>query len=108
MKNFITKPFWIFLLLFFFLWNQMAAHFNALILPSPAETFAELNSIVKNGVLLRSLLITLKRTLIGYLAAIILGSVLAVRMKKFNFLKRALRPFITIIQAAPPVVWIAM
>lgn len=108
MKNFITKPFWIFLLLFLLFWNQLAAHFNTLILPSPAETLVELNSIIKNGVLIKSLFITLKRTFIGYLAAVIIGFVLAVVLKKYNFLSRALRPFITIIQAAPPVVWIAL
>ncbi|MGM0601970.1 MAG: ABC transporter permease [Bacillota bacterium] len=108
MKNFITKPFWLFLILVFLLWNQLALHFNELILPSPAETLAELNSIIKSGVFVKSLFITLKRTLIGYLAAVISGSFLAVVMKKFNFLKRGLRPFITIIQAAPPVVWIAL
>lgn len=108
MKNFIIKPFWLLLIGLLFFWQQAAAELNSLLLPSIGESLEALKEIAASGLLLESFLITLKRTLIAYILSVFTGVFLALILNRFNFLKRTFRPFITIIQATPPVVWVSL
>jgi len=108
MKNSIIKPFWFVLIILILIWEQSAAGMNSLILPSVGETYQALKELAETGVLYRSFFITLERTVIAYTMAVIVGIVLALLMHRFSFFKRAFRPLITLIQATPPVVWIAL
>lgn len=107
MKNSIIKPFYFVLLILIIIWEQSAAALNSLILPSVGDTYNALIELAETGILFSSFLITLERTLIAYSAAVIAGVLLALLMHRFDYFKRAFRPLITLIQATPPVVWIA-
>lgn len=108
MKNFIIKPFWLLLLLILLIWEIGAAGLNSLTLPSVGETYQALSEIVLSGSLSHSFLITLKRTLIAYTLAVLVGITLALLLHRFQLLAKTLRPLITIIQATPPVLWVSL
>ena len=108
MKNFIFKPFWFVFIILILIWEQGAAGMNSLILPSAGETLAALKELSSSGLLYSSFFITLERTVIAYSAAVIIGIMLALLMHRFLLFKKAFRPLITLIQATPPVVWIAL
>jgi NitT/TauT family transport system permease protein len=97
------------LLFFIFLiWERSAAGLNSLILPSIGESYQALKEIALSGILLESFIITLRRTLIAYGLAVILGIITALLLYRFKFLQRTFRPLITVIQATPPVVWVSL
>jgi len=99
----------LFLLFFIFLiWERSAAGLNSLILPSIGESYQALKEIALSGILLESFIITLRRTLIAYGLAVILGIITALLLYRFKFLQRTFRPLITVIQATPPVVWVSL
>ncbi|ODS50659.1 MAG: NitT/TauT family transport system permease protein [Halanaerobium sp. 4-GBenrich] len=108
MKNSIIKPFWILLFFIFLIWERSAAGLNSLILPSIGESYQALKEIALSGILLESFIITLRRTLIAYGLAVILGIITALLLYRFKFLQRTFRPLITVIQATPPVVWVSL
>lgn len=108
MKNFIIKPFWILLIILFLIWEKGAAGLNSLILPSIGETYLALKRIAISGILFKSFLITLRRTIIAYGMAVMVGISLALLLHQFQLLKSLFRPLITIIQATPPVVWVSL
>ena len=90
------------------IWHFAAASFNPLILPSPGETWQALKEISRSGQLIVNLLITLRRTLLGYSAAIFSGLLLAVFLNASRFWRYLFRPIITIIQVIPPVIWLVL
>ncbi|PTX16664.1 NitT/TauT family transport system permease protein [Halanaerobium congolense] len=108
MKNSIIKPFWILLFFIFLIWERSAAGLNSLILPSIGESYQALKEIALSGILLESFIITLRRTLIAYGLAVILGIITALLLYRFKILQRTFRPLITVIQATPPVVWVSL
>lgn len=108
MKNFIIKPFWILLFFIFLIWERSAAGLNSLILPSIGESYQALKAIALSGILFESFIITLRRTLIAYGLAVILGIIIALLLYRFKLLQRTFRPLITVIQATPPVVWVSL
>ncbi len=96
------------LLVVLLFWSLMARSFNPLILPSPGETWAALKEISISGALFSNLIITIRRTLIGYGSAILLGSLLAILFHYSKILRWFFRPLITVIQTIPPVIWLAL
>lgn len=113
MKSFTTKLYSISmstigLLIVLLFWKMFSLNLNSLILPSPQQTWEAMVGIIKSGVLFSNLLITLKRTLIGYTLAIFTGFILAILLKTSRSLYLLFKPMITIIQTIPPVIWLAL
>lgn len=96
------------LLVVLLFWHLLAGRFNPLVLPSPAETWTALKELAVSGSLFTNLWITVRRTLIGYGAAILTGFTLAVILKASSFWQLVFRPLITIIQTIPPIVWLVL
>ena len=86
----------------------MARGYNPLILPSPRETFLSLIKLYNSGELFKNIMITVKRTIVGYSLAVGTGILIALLLNKSRILKLILRPIITVIQTTPPVVWLAL
>ncbi|MFP4017252.1 MAG: ABC transporter permease [Halanaerobiales bacterium] len=89
-------------------WGFLSRNYHPLILPSPVETLKAIVSLWNTGDLVENILVTLKRTIIGYSMAVILGTVLALFLKANEFWQHLLRPLITIIQTTPPVIWLVL
>ncbi len=90
------------------IWSYYSKQINPLILPSPVDTFNSFIDIYKSGDLFVNLIITVKRTIIGYGLAFFVGFLLALVLNKYNLLYTIFRPIITVVQTTPPVIWLAL
>ena len=96
------------LLVVLILWNSLSKSYHSLILPSPQETFGALEQLWQSGQLGTNTLITFRRTMVGYVAALACGLAAALLLKARGFLQSLLRPVITVIQIIPPVIWVVL
>ncbi len=114
MKNFTSNKFYALVLstsgflVVLFIWGIFARNTNSLILPAPRETLLALKKLLYTGELYHNLLITVKRTMLGYGFALITGILLSLLLHKNKILQLILRPLITVIQTTPPVIWIVL
>ncbi len=90
------------------LWQNLAKNYHSLILPSPQETFRALEKLWRSGQLWSNTVITFRRTVLGYLAALAAGLFITLVFKASRFLQNLLRPIITVLQIIPPVIWVAL
>ncbi|HKL13913.1 MAG TPA: ABC transporter permease [Halanaerobiales bacterium] len=90
------------------IWIYYSRQMNPLILPSPIQTCKAFMDIYQSGDLFSNLYITIRRTFIGYGAALIIGFLIALILNKSNTLYIITRPIITVIQTTPPVIWLAL
>lgn len=95
-------------LVVFLIWFYYSGRINPLILPTPSETWFAFIDIYQKGDLFSNLFITIRRTLIGYGLALILGFILALLLNRSKILNNIFKPLITVIQTTPPVIWLAL
>ena len=94
------------LLVVLLFWALLSRRHHPLILPSPGETFKAMRGLWQSGSLWVNIIITLRRTLLGYSLALLAGTILALLLKASPFWQDFFRPIITVIQIIPPVVWV--
>ena len=99
-----TISFWVVLIS----WMILADNFNPLILPSPAQVVDALFTLLKTGELQHHFFISIRRTFIGYISAVIFGFSLALILAKSWILRKIIRPLITVIQSTPPIIWLVL
>ncbi|MFW5998958.1 MAG: ABC transporter permease [Bacillota bacterium] len=95
-------------ILVFMIWTVLSRSYNSLILPSPEETGSALIALVASGELFKNIIITVRRTLMGFILAVIFGIIFAILLNKRYILRLIFKPLITVIQTTPPVVWLAL
>lgn len=96
------------LLVVLILWSVLSRNYHSLILPSPRETFRALQQLWQSGQLWTNTIITFRRTMVGYAAALACGLLAALLLKTGGFLQSLFRPVITVIQIIPPVIWVVL
>jgi len=92
----------------FILWSLLSRGLSSLVLPSPGEVAGAFYTIVREGKLLTNLLITFKRTLMGFLLAFSGGMMFALLMEKSPLLRKIFQPLVVTVQVTPPVVWLIL
>ncbi len=92
----------------FILWSLFSRGLSSLVLPSPGEVAGAFYTIAREGKLLISLLITFKRTLMGFLLAFSGGMMFALLMEKSLLLRKIFQPLVVTVQVTPPVVWLIL
>ena len=105
-KSFLisTTGFWVVLII----WIMIADNYNPLILPSPQDVLEAGRELLFSGEIYKNLIITFRRTIVGYTSAVIVGVVLALLLAKSLLVNRIIRPVITVIQSTPPIIWLAL
>lgn len=105
MKRFIMKEnkYWIVsILIVLLLWSCISNIINKeIILPSPYDVFKNLMIIVKDNYFLLIILSSLKRTIIGFVIALVLGVILGSLSGVFNSLYIILNPVVAFMKSAP-------
>ena len=96
------------LLVVLLFWALLSRRHHPLILPSPGETLQAMGGLWQSGALWANVMITLRRTLLGYSLALLVGVLLALLLKASSFWQDFFRPIITIIQIIPPVLWVIL
>ena len=93
---FATALFWL------GLWYIVALFVNQeLLIPTPAAVVTVLGSLLKNGLFWQSVGLSLLRICVGYLAALAVGSLLAVLTARVHTARTLLAPLLHIVRAAP-------
>lgn len=75
------------------------------VLPPPGPVFKRLVSDLADGVLLRATWITLRRAVVGYAIAMVIGVTLGLAVARFRHLRTALGSLITGLQTMPSIAW---
>ncbi|RBQ26009.1 MULTISPECIES: ABC transporter permease [Arcobacteraceae] len=94
--------------LFLALWDFGHQIYGDLILPSPKDTFIALNEILHNPEMIENIFITIKRAMIGFGLAILVGSILGLLAGLFITASIMSRPIVTILFGMPPIAWIVL
>jgi NitT/TauT family transport system permease protein len=75
------------------------------VLPGPGPVFEELGNEVTSGAFWNAILITMRRALIGFFFAIVIGTAVGAAVAAFRPLRAAIGSLITGLQTMPSVVW---
>ncbi len=94
--------------LFLAFWDFGNQLYGNLVLPSPLETFSTLLSMLNDQSVWSDIIITMKRALIGFFIATILGSILGLLAGLFVTASIMSRPIVTILMGMPPIAWIVL
>lgn len=62
--------------------------------------------LLTDGILLRAVGCSLLRAILGFIVAVVIGTILGVLILQFNFLNRNLKPIILGIQTLPSICWV--
>ncbi|RBQ29711.1 ABC transporter permease [Aliarcobacter vitoriensis] len=94
--------------LFLALWDFGHQIYGSLVLPSPKDTFIALNEILHNPEIVENIFITIKRAMIGFGLAVLVGSILGLLSGLFITASIMSRPIVTILFGMPPIAWIVL
>ncbi|HZN14448.1 MAG TPA: ABC transporter permease [Acidimicrobiales bacterium] len=75
------------------------------ILPSPATVFPELWREVRAGIILPAVGVTLRRAVLGYSTALVIGCALGIAVSRQRVLRQAIGSLITGLQTMPSIAW---
>ncbi|WP_178137466.1 ABC transporter permease [Tepidibacter thalassicus] len=82
--------------------------YSPIILPGPIKTLQATWNVFNDVNFLKHVLITLKRLFIGLFGAVLLGSILGIVIGENKRMKYLFEPVFHIIQATPPISWLAL
>lgn len=74
--------------------------------PSPVGVLETFGRLLQDGSLLVAVLQSMKRCLLGFLLALIIGGVFGILITHFSLLKRNLKPLMLGIQTLPSICWV--
>lgn len=89
-------------------WVALATIFPNDLMPFPGQTIILAWGLVESGVAWPNLQITLWRTLLGFIGAMILGTFLGILMGVNNFGQRFTTPYVVIGLSIPAIAWAAV
>ncbi|MGH3770654.1 MAG: ABC transporter permease [Pseudonocardiaceae bacterium] len=75
-------------------------------LPSPRDVLATFGQMVRDGRAADAISISVSRGVLGFLASVVVGTVLGLAMWRSRWLRAALGPFVSGLQSLPSVAWV--
>jgi NitT/TauT family transport system permease protein len=98
------------IVLFFLGWGVLSRFgpWPSYLLPGPHSVAGALLQSVRNGQLVFAILISLRRLLAGYGLSVVLGIALGMLMARLRWLRAALRPIVSGLQALPSICWLPL
>lgn len=98
----------VFILTLIIIWQILALLdlYNQVLLPSPTDISKALVNMMLSGGLLIDIIMSLKRVIIGFIIATILGSTLAIILLQNKTVAEYISAIIEIIRPIPPIAWI--
>jgi NitT/TauT family transport system permease protein len=75
-------------------------------LPSPADAWDTLRELVSSGQAWDSTWISVSRGVTGFIASVVIGTLLGLLMSQVLFVRRAIGPYISGLQSLPSVAWV--
>ncbi len=87
------------------LWQLVAATTASRILPAPADVFEAMFEQARDGTLVGAFSVSLSRLVVGFVLALIVGSVLGVAMGMFSRVEAVLHDFVVVGLTFPYLIW---
>lgn len=75
------------------------------LLPSPVDVFAELRSLASDATFWKAISITLRRAIVGFVIAVVVGGGVGVAVARVRLLRTAAGSMITGLQTMPSIAW---
>lgn len=94
--------------LFIAAWDIVNQMYGDIALPSPMETFLVLVELFNNDEFIVNLLLTVKRVIVGFGLALVIGTALGLLAGFFVTASIMSRPIVTILMGIPPIAWIVL
>ena len=94
--------------LFLAFWDLGNQVYGNLVLPSPKETFSTLFEMLKDESMIKEILITTNRAVIGFSISLVFGTLLGLLSGLFVTASMMSRPIVTILMGMPPIAWIVL
>ncbi len=96
------------LMLFLAIWEWAGLYYGELILPNPRVTFQTLSALIADGSAWQELMITARRALTGFGAALAAGSILGLAAGLSITAAMMSRPIVTVLIGTPPIAWLVL
>lgn len=94
--------------LFIAAWDIVNQMYGDIALPSPMKTFLVLVELFNNDEFIVNLLLTVKRVIVGFGLALVIGTALGLLAGFFVTASIMSRPIVTILMGIPPIAWIVL
>ena len=75
------------------------------VLPGPRVVLPELLREIRKGLIFKAVRLTMRRALVGYAMALVVGMLLGIVVSRVSFLRRAFGSLITGVQTMPSIAW---
>jgi NitT/TauT family transport system permease protein len=75
-------------------------------LPGPGDTISEIGYLIRTGILIPALLMTLERAAIGYAVALVFGTIVGLAVARVPVLRAGVGSLLAGLQSLPSVVWV--
>lgn len=89
-------------------WQALAWQMGPTLVSSPAETWSAAVDLAKDGTLLESCLVSLRRIMIGWGAGLVVGIPLGILMGRVKLIRNLIDPYIEFFRFIPPIAFITL
>jgi len=97
------------ILFFVLIWGLLVLIFNSNpFFPGPIEVFLKLTYLFQTGIIIPHIFASLKRTIIGFLIALLIGSFLGYLIGVSKFFQHYFTPLLEFLRPIPPIAWIPL
>jgi NitT/TauT family transport system permease protein len=93
---------------FLIFWWVLSVLVNNPFFPTPVKVLSALVYLFQSGIIFPHIFGSLRRTLVGFFFALIIGSFLGYALGMSSFLKNYLNPIIELLRPIPPIAWIPL
>lgn len=91
--------------IFLLLWQYVSGFYSSTLFPSPSEVLAAFFELIKKGILVEHISVSLLRFLTGYLIAVIIAVPLGIIFGYYRTFHFAVDPLIQIFRPISPIAW---
>lgn len=89
-------------------WQVLAWRMGPTLVSSPAETWSAAVDLAKDGTLAESVLVSLRRIMIGWSAGLLVGAPLGILMGRVKIIRNLIDPYIEFFRFIPPIAFITL
>jgi len=89
-------------------WQGLASYFGPALVSSPATTWSAAVELTRDGTLVESCLVSLRRIGLGWAAGILVGAPLGILMGRVKLVRTLLDPYIEFFRFIPPIAFVTV
>jgi ABC-type nitrate/sulfonate/bicarbonate transport system permease component len=90
------------------IWQLLSTRFPPLFLPSPVATFQSSIELWRDGTLVRAIVASMSRIMVGWSCGVIIGVPVGILMGHFRWVRQVLDPYVGFFRFIPPVAFVTL